>query len=460
MEKVDVCIVGAGFAGLAAALKLKKEDLTVCILEARNRVGGRVYTEILPDGTALDWGGTFHGEGHSRLSFLAKEYGCELQRTPKGDKLIFMDGKTYRFSGSIPRINPLALADLALAIKNLDLMAKKVPLDGPWKAENAAEWDMMSLGQWIDHHTLSKKAKTLLNSFCIEIFSSDPHEISLLHALFMIHSLKSLEWIISDEGGAQQDLMVGGMQTLANRMADGLKESLHLNCPVTKIVQNENQVVIYAQDIMVEASEVIVATSPVMAGRIDYEPSLPQLRNQLTDRSAVGQIIRCYAVYQTPFWRFERLSGLALDADEVPQACIDTSLSEHSKGVITSYIWGPPARHYATLSPEERKKTFIKGLVKRFGKKAENPIHYAELDWSEEKWSRGAVFGHYGPSVVTGFGSAIRKPCGRIHWAGTETSIQWCGTIEGAIISGERAAEEITSSYCSSNDSLSRSKKQ
>ena len=104
---------------------------------------------------------------------------------------------------------------------------------------------------------------------------------------------------------------------------------------------------------------------------------------------------------------------------------------------------GPQARKLSALSPEERRRTFLDSLVKRFGSGAVAPFHYGELDWSAEEWSRGAMFAHYPPGVLTGFGRALREPCGRIHWAGTETATQWCGSIEGAVRSGERAADEV-----------------
>lgn len=439
MKKVDVCIVGAGFSGLACALKLKKEGISCCILEARNRVGGRVHTEVLPNGMALDFGGTFLGAGNNRLHELARQYHCELKTACSGDKLLIVDGKIHRFSGGIPNIKLLPLIDLGLAIKTLDSMAKKVPLEAPWEAENARDLDALTLGQWIDKHTLSHTARKILMGICVEIFSSDPHEISLLHALFMVHSLNSLEWIISEEGGAQQEMMVGGMQTLAKRMASDLKDELYLNVPVSQIVQNQ-ELLIYARGITVEAKKVIMALSPLMAGKIDYEPQLPQLRNHLNDRAPLGQIIRCYATYEKPFWREEGLSGVAIDADEAPQACI--ALND-DRGILTAYIWGPPARYFAEVSKEERKKVFLQGLVKRFGPKAAIPIHYSEFDWSNEKYSRGAVFSHYAPGVLTGFGKALRRPCGNIHWAGTECAIKWSGNIEGAILAGEAAAEEV-----------------
>lgn len=447
--EADCCIIGAGFAGLAAAYKLKQMGQSVFVLEARNRVGGRVYTETLPGGAVVDWGGTFIGAGHDRLYTLAKELGCETFRSnTKGDKLILIDGKVRRYSGAIPRINPLALIDMGVAIKMLNSMAIQIPLDTPWDAKKAEELDSQTLGGWINSssHTLTNTAKKMLRSLWTEIFMSDPNEVSLLHALFIVHSLKNIEWIVSEEGGAQQDLLVGGMQGLAEKMAGMLNNAIRLNAPVRHIVQNSKSVEITADGIIVKAKRAIIAVPPILAGRIQYDPPLPLLHQQLMDRSPAGQAIRCYAVYQEPFWRNDNLTGIGADMDEIPQACIDASPKEGKPGILTAYIWGPPARHMSTVSQEERRKVFLDGLVKRFGKKAANPMQFAEFDWAAQEWTRGDMFAHYAPGVLTGFGRALREPCGCIHWAGTETATQWAGSMEGAVRSGERAADEVLQS--------------
>jgi len=447
--KVDVCIVGAGFAGLAAAYKLKQAGRSVYVLEARKRVGGRVYTEVLPDGTVVNWGGTFIGAGHDRLYALAKELGCETYPSyTKGDKLMLLDGKTHRYSGAIPRVNPFALIDVGLAIEALNSMARLVPLEAPWDAKKAHEWDSQTLGEWIDSplNALTTTAKKILRSLWTEVFMSDPNEVSLLHTLFMIHSLKSIEWIASDEGGAQQDLLVGGMQRLAERMLAKIDNPIRFQAPVRNVAQDSEGVNVTADGFTVKAARVIIAIPPILAGRIQYDPPLPPLRNQLMDRSPAGQVFRCYAIYQEPFWRSDGFTGVGADMDGIPQVSIEASPKEGKPGVLTAYIMGPPARHMATVSADERRKVFLDGLVKRFGPKAANPVQFAEFDWAAEEWTRGDMFAHYAPGVLTGFGRALREPCGRIHWAGTETATQWSGSIEGAIRSGERAADEVLKS--------------
>jgi monoamine oxidase len=444
--EADYCVVGAGFAGLAAACKLRQSGKSVAVLEARDRVGGRVWTEHLPDGTALNWGGTCIGDGHDRLYSLCKELGVEIYRQyTRGDNLLFLDGKTHRYAGTFPRVNPIALIDMGLAVKMLEWMASGVTLDSPWDCPKAHEYDSQTLGGWIESrwHATTDTARKMLRAMFTLIFMSDPSEVSLLHALHLLHSLKSLEWIVSEEGGANQDIMVGGAQTLAERLVQKLGDAVHLRAPVRRLRQDAAGVLVLADTVTVRARRVINTAPPILAGRMDYDPPLPAVKSQLMDRSPAGQCIRGYAVYPEPFWRSAGLTGVGTDMDGSPELSIDITPRDGKPGVLSAYIFGPPARRYATVLKEERKQVFLDGLVKRFGPPAARPVHYDERDWAAEEFSRGDMFAHYPPGVLTGFGRALREPCGRIHWAGTETATVWAGSMEGAIRSGERAADEV-----------------
>ena len=222
-----------------------------------------------------------------------------------------------------------------------------------------------------------------------------------------------------------------------------LGNAVHLKTAVKGIKQNEIGVEIIADGLTVRAKWVINAVPPILGARMDYDPPLPLIKGQLMERSPAGQAIRCYAVYSEPFWRKDGFTGQGVDMDGIPHASLDVTPREGKPGVLTAYIFGPSARHYATVSAEERRKLFIDGLVRRFGPQAATPMFYKDVDWAAEEWSRGDMFAHYATGVLTGFGSALREPCGRIHWAATETATDWSGSIEGAIRTGERAADEV-----------------
>src|SRR5436190_1231877 len=143
---VDVCVVGAGYAGLTAARRLMQGGKSVAVLEARDRVGGRIWTYHLPDGTPIDRGGGWLGPRHDAIFGLAAELGVGTYKTwVKGSHLLVGDGRTRRYTGLIPKISPMAVATIAWTQLRVDRMAKTLPLDEPWTARRAAEGDKQTV---------------------------------------------------------------------------------------------------------------------------------------------------------------------------------------------------------------------------------------------------------------------------------------------------------------------------
>ena len=153
VERVDadVCVVGAGYAGLTAARRLSQGSKSVVVLEARDRIGGRIWTHHLSDGSAVDRGGGWLGPKHDAIFGLAHEMGVGTYKTyVKGAHLLVDGQRTRRYTGLIPKISPLAIATIALAQLKIDRLSKQVPLDEPWTAKRAAEWDSRSVAWWLE----------------------------------------------------------------------------------------------------------------------------------------------------------------------------------------------------------------------------------------------------------------------------------------------------------------------
>jgi monoamine oxidase len=351
-------------------------------------------------------------------------------------------GKLVHYTGTIPRLAPHVLGDVGQAMLRLNRMAAKVPREAPWTAERASKWDSQTTWSWMQRNMGTRSGRTMLELAVKAVWAAMPADVSLLHLLFYVSSAGSLELLLDTEGGAQQDRFVGGAQNLAVKAADQLAGDVVLGSPVRRIEHSDAGVTIRADKAAISAKHVIVAIPPALAGRIVYDPPLPGYRDQLTQRFPMGACIKCMTFYDEPFWRADGLSGSAV-SDPGPLSIIfDNSPPDGSPGIIVGFLEGHWARELGRASEEERQAAVVENLTRIFGPRAATPTRYLERNWTEEEWSRGCYVGYTPPGVLTAYGPAIRAPIGPIHWAGTETATVWNGYMDGAIQSGERAAQE------------------
>jgi monoamine oxidase len=451
----DVVVVGAGFAGLTAALRVAQAGKSVIVLEARDRVGGRSLNAAIPGGEVTERGAAFIGPTQDHIAKLASDFGVGTFATyDTGQNVYVRDGTRSTYSDTGPTgtapLDPLILPDLTLVVTQLDQMATEVPVDAPWTAANAASWDAQTLGSWVESHSITPQFRELVPAATRPIFGAEPRELSLLFTLFYIaasgneQNVGTFERNFNTRMGAQQDRFVGGTQLVALRVAERLgKKRVLLKHPVKQIVQKGGGVVVHTKRLRVRAKRVIVAVPPTLAGRIDYRPGMPPDRDQLTQRIPQGTLTKVTAVYDRPFWRDAGLTGTAVSTDGFVNATFDDTPPGGSPGVVFGFVGGDQARAFNQLSDSARRAAVLAQFAQFFGSPARNPIAYLESNWAAERWSRGCPVGIPGPGVLTAYGPALRAPVGLIHWAGTETSTYWNGYMDGAVRSGERAAAEV-----------------
>jgi monoamine oxidase len=441
--ETDVAVVGAGFAGLVAARRLVEADVDVVVLEARDRVGGRVLNAPLGDGKVVEVGGTFLGPTQDRAYALVAELGLETFPVfDAGLHLVEMEGRVKRYRRT-PPVGWLGLLDLARVQRRLDGDAATVPLDRPWEARRAREWDGQTFAAWIERAAHTTAGRRFLRVVTDAVFAAEPEQLSALYALWYVHSGQGLEKLIATRGGAQQDRVVGGTQEIAERLAADLGDRVRLSAPVRRVAWSAGRVRIEADGVAVDARRAVVAVPPTLAGRISYDPALPAERDLLTQRMPMGTVIKCMPVYQEPFWREDGLTGQA--ASHVGPVCAtyDVSPPDGLPGVLLAFVEARHAVELGALSLGERREAVLSHLARLFGPQAATPVDWVERDWAREEWSRGCYGAHCPPGALTQFGRALREPVGPIHWAGTETAEQWAGYMDGAVESGERAAEEV-----------------
>jgi monoamine oxidase len=325
-----------------------------------------------------------------------------------------------------------------------------VPLDQPWTAANAAEWDGQTVETWKLANTTTDSGRFLLDLGIESVFSAEPRDVSLLWTLFYIASAGNpstpgdFNRLINTADGAQDSRFVGGSQLVAIKAAKRLGRRVILNQPVRRIVQGKGFARVETGKLSITAKRVIVTVPPALRTSIDHSPALPALQAQLAQRFPMGTVYKCEAIYDRPFWRDAGLSGMATsDTGPVKLTFDNSPPGDNPPGVLLGFIEATEGRRALGLTAAQRKAAVLESFVRYFGDQAGSPKAYIEKSWATERYSGGCYGGYLAPGVLSDYGAMIRQPHGRVHWAGTETSDYWAGYMDGAVRSGERAAKEV-----------------
>ncbi len=450
--RTDVAIVGAGLAGLTAAHALTRAGRSVVVMESDDRVGGRTENHSLGGGKISELMGEYVGPTQDRVVRLGRELRIGTFRTyNRGENVLFLDGKrtTYPASVGLPTQHPLFDETLAV-LSAIDSLVSQVPVDAPWKASRALEWDQQTLETWMQANISSTEVYMLFKAAINAIWGGEPRDLSLLYALWYARvagnerTPGSFVRLISTGGGAQESRFVGGSQLLSIRMAAKLGKRVLVGSPVRTIAQDQHGVTVESERMTVRASRAIVTILPALTAAIDFAPPLPGLRAQLIQRMPHGTLAKAEAVYERPFWRDAGLSGQAVSDSGPARTTFDNSPPDGRPGVLFGFIGGHDARQWMQRSPAARRAAVLENFVTYFGDRARHPHSYIEDNSAaDERWIRGCPTVTLPPGVLSDFGPAIRAPIGRVHWAGSETSTFWAGYMDGAVRSGERVATEV-----------------
>jgi monoamine oxidase len=430
---VDAVVVGAGISGLIAARNLQEAGRSVVVLEAHERVGGRLLTRTLDDGTAFDLGGQWLGPDMKRLSKLIEELGLET----------FAQLSTGRMDLSIQPLSTmdrLTQAEWDWYTAKISWLVEQVNLDNPAETPNAAELDVMSVEEWKRQNLESEYLRHIFDQLVRTEYTIEPKDFSMLFLLYSIRSAGGFDHLINSEGGNHTLRLKAGMQTICTKLAEGLK--IYTDCQVYEIKHSSNDVHVIAEGMNVSAKRVIFALPPNQIQRIDFEPVLPRRRLKLIQRLVMGSVIKCFAIYDRPFWREQNTK--AIDPDNlIFDHLMDASSHDDRHPALVAFIGGDDAVFWSDRPAGTRRRAVLEDLAKVYGDEALYPNNYFDHDWLTEPFIGGGYQCYAPPGVMTGGFEELRQHIGRLHFAGTETAVMYYGYVEGAIDAGERAAQEV-----------------
>lgn len=439
-ENLDVVVVGAGFAGLKAAHDLVSQGHSVVVLEGRDRVGGRVFTGEVA-GVKVDLGGTWVAEEHHAIRAIADQVGCTtVAQFAEGRSTLWLAGKRSTYKGTLPRLSPAALVNMARIQLALDKLAKRIDVDAPWDSPRAAELDAISLEEWLDRKRARTTTRALMTIVTKVEFGCQPSDVSLLHVLRTIRAFGGFDHMLDAEGGMQEARYVQTTQEIAVRYAALLGDRVRTGAPVRRITQDADGVTVETDAMQLQARYAIVTTATEHRAGIELEPALPAKAQSMIRSWGLGALSKAFVAYDKPFWRSAGLSGEALADTGTVFITFDVSPSPTGPGILMAFC---DPRVFDAHQPATRKAQVVHQLADLFGPEAARPIDYIDHCWNTDTFAPGGPNPVVAPYASVRYGSVLTEPHGRVHWAGTETAGEWTGSMNGAVLSGQRAADDV-----------------
>ncbi|MCW2815487.1 MAG: putrescine oxidase [Nocardioides sp.] len=438
----DVVVVGAGPAGLMAARTLQAAGLTVAVLEARDRVGGRTHSDHV-EGAFLEVGGQWVSPDQTALLALLDELGKSTYARYREGESIYRSpaGQVTRYTGTSFPVSDTTQREMDRLTSLLDELAAEVGCRQPWAHPRARELDSISFAHWLRQQSDDEEACQNISMFIAGGMLTKPaHSFSTLQAVLMAASAGSFSHL-TDEDFILDRRVVGGMQSVSEAMAGDLE--VHTGAPVRTLRTTDRGVTAVSDTVAVSAQHVVVAVPPNLYTRISFDPPLPRRQHQMHQHLSLGLVIKVHATYETPFWREDGLSGTCFGAGSLVQEVYDNTNHEDPRGTLVGFVSDEKADALFELSDDARREAVLTSIADYLGPRALSPVVYYESDWASEEWTRGAYAASFDLGGLSRYGKDQTAPVGRIHWANSDIAAEGYQHVDGALRRGRAAAEEI-----------------
>ena len=444
-DACDVVIIGAGPTGLSAARRLRRAGRSVIVLEARDRVGGRTWTDHI-DGQMYELGGQWISPDQTALLDLVAELGKETYpRYRDGDSVyIAPDGTRTVYSGDLFPVGEKTQAEMERLIGILDDLAARIGPKAPWDAPDAAELDSISFHHWLRQQSDDELACDNIGLFIAGGMLTKPATaFSALQAVLMAASAGSFTHLVDDHFILDRRV-VGGMQSVSVQMADELgSDTVRLNQPVRRIDWSNEGVTVSTDELTVRAAEAIIAVPPNLYSRITYDPPLPRLQQIFHQHQSMGLVIKVHATYSTPFWREQGLSGTGFGAGRLVQEVYDNTNHGEEQGTLVGFISDVRADAMWALDEDSRRQRILQSLAEFLGPQALEPEVFYLSDFGAEEWTRGAYATSYDLGGLHRWGRYQNEPVGPLRFASSDIAAEGYQHVDGAVRIGTATAESI-----------------